>query len=224
MLSYSVLIEKQREKDTIYEMNRDINNKLDKLFVKRAPSIRAELLERGVAKEDIDERLNQIKANVQQKMILQAKRQFREELLIIVKNRQKQKIEEQLSVRNQPFFNDEVSEHDKEERKRIVLQVKQDIKTSLNNYLAEHGEGIKKELRDDGISETEIEAIIQEAKRELEADLVNQFKEKLKETVLKRHKRELQEASEQSLKRERSKELTDNSEGEPDSKKPKLTK
>jgi len=71
----------EKRKALMTEINRDIKETFEKTFAENYQQARKQLIDGGVAEEKVDVKLNQIKARLEKKMIIEANRLLREEVL-----------------------------------------------------------------------------------------------------------------------------------------------
>lgn len=86
---YSLFSEsKKAKKEVIHEMNNGLNKAFNEFFLEQYPSAREELLRGGMSEETVDQILQDIKLEMQQEMILQAKKGLKQAVITAAKERQ----------------------------------------------------------------------------------------------------------------------------------------
>jgi len=77
----------KKRKAIVTEFNSNLNKMFDDFFSENYPSAREELLRSGVSEEHVDQKLLEIKQVTQQRMIVEAQRLLREELMVLAEEK-----------------------------------------------------------------------------------------------------------------------------------------
>lgn len=75
----------KKRKAVMDEINQEIKATFEKTFSENYQKAREQLIDGGIPEEMVDEKLNQIKAKLEQKMIIEANRLLREEVLKVAR-------------------------------------------------------------------------------------------------------------------------------------------
>ncbi len=103
MLTMFKPVRGEKRKAVIDEINHDIKTTFDKVFADNYPIARESLLRGGIPESKVDEKLSEIRASLQQKMIIEAKQLLRKAILSTVKEQQQQaELTEDNTVKSQP--------------------------------------------------------------------------------------------------------------------------
>jgi hypothetical protein len=73
----------EKRKAVVAEFNTHLSQMFEQFFVDNYPSAREELLRNGIPEESVDQKLAEIKQATQQRMIIEAQRLLKEELLTL---------------------------------------------------------------------------------------------------------------------------------------------
>lgn len=75
----------EKRKTVIAEVNRDIKVTFEETFAENYQSAREQLIQGGIPEEKVDAKLSQIKAKLEQKMIINAQQLLREAVLQVAR-------------------------------------------------------------------------------------------------------------------------------------------
>ena len=75
----------EKRKALIAEINRDVKTTFEETFAESYQNVREQLIQGGVSEEKVDAKLSQIKAKLEQKMIISAQKLLREAVLEVAR-------------------------------------------------------------------------------------------------------------------------------------------